>query len=137
MAKLNEGASILLTWIINLIKWNAGVVKYKFRLLNERQSQMQTAQLKESLEHGHRTDDLAIEDGQHSLSQQSDGEGRGGMYPFNGQRESTGDGQNSDDEDDVMNYKFAAAGGQGQQISSSGGQGADGRLRASGQGGLK
>ena len=35
LAKLNEGASILLTWIINLIKWNAGVVKYKFRLLED------------------------------------------------------------------------------------------------------
>ena len=35
-----------------------------------------------------------------------------GMYPFTGQRESTGDGQNSDDEDGRMNYKFAAAGQQ-------------------------
>ena len=38
LAKLNEGASILLTWIINLIKWNAGVIKYKFRLTSEQQN---------------------------------------------------------------------------------------------------
>lgn len=31
LAKINEGASILLTWIINLIKWNAGAVIYKFK----------------------------------------------------------------------------------------------------------
>jgi len=30
LAKINEGASILLAWVINLIKWNAGHVKYKF-----------------------------------------------------------------------------------------------------------
>ena len=33
LAKINEGSSILLTWIINLIKWNAGAVKYKFKHL--------------------------------------------------------------------------------------------------------
>jgi hypothetical protein len=27
---LSEGATILLTWIINLVKWNAGHTKYKF-----------------------------------------------------------------------------------------------------------
>ena len=27
---VSEGASILLTWIINLVKWNAGHTKYKF-----------------------------------------------------------------------------------------------------------
>ena len=27
---INEGASILLTWLINFIKWNAGITKYKF-----------------------------------------------------------------------------------------------------------
>jgi len=27
---INEGSSILLTWIINFVKWNAGVVKYNF-----------------------------------------------------------------------------------------------------------
>ena len=31
LARINEGSSILLTWIINLVKWNAGVVKYKFQ----------------------------------------------------------------------------------------------------------
>ena len=31
LARINEGSSILLTWIINLIKWNAGVTKYKFK----------------------------------------------------------------------------------------------------------
>ena len=27
---MSEGATILLTWIINLIKWNAGHTRYKF-----------------------------------------------------------------------------------------------------------
>ena len=31
LARINEGSSILLTWIINLVKWNAGAVKYKFQ----------------------------------------------------------------------------------------------------------
>ena len=30
MSQLSEGATILLTWIINLVKWNAGHTKYKF-----------------------------------------------------------------------------------------------------------
>jgi len=30
--KINEGASILLAWIINLVKWNAGTTKYRFQL---------------------------------------------------------------------------------------------------------
>ena len=41
-----------------------------------------------------------------SLSQNSE-EGQG-MNQFIGQRESTADGQNSDDEDGPMNYKFPA-----------------------------
>lgn len=32
LAKINEGASILLTWIINFVKWNAGMVRYKFHM---------------------------------------------------------------------------------------------------------
>ena len=32
LAKINEGASILLTWIINFVKWNAGVARYKFHM---------------------------------------------------------------------------------------------------------
>jgi len=35
LAKINEGASILLTWIINLVKWNAGVTRYKFQLASD------------------------------------------------------------------------------------------------------
>jgi len=31
LAKINEGASILLTWIINFVKWNAGFNRYKFQ----------------------------------------------------------------------------------------------------------
>ena len=38
LMKINEGASILLTWIINLVKWNAGVFKYKFEYLRGRES---------------------------------------------------------------------------------------------------
>lgn len=30
LVTINEGSSILLTWLINFIKWNAGVTKYKF-----------------------------------------------------------------------------------------------------------
>lgn len=30
MSSISEGATILLTWIINLIKWNAGHTKYNF-----------------------------------------------------------------------------------------------------------
>jgi hypothetical protein len=30
LSQLSEGATILLTWIINLVKWNAGHTKYKF-----------------------------------------------------------------------------------------------------------
>jgi hypothetical protein len=30
LSQISEGATILLTWIINLIKWNAGHTKYKF-----------------------------------------------------------------------------------------------------------
>jgi len=30
LAPINEGSSILLTWLINFIKWNAGIVKYRF-----------------------------------------------------------------------------------------------------------
>jgi hypothetical protein len=30
LSTLSEGATILLTWIINLVKWNAGHTKYKF-----------------------------------------------------------------------------------------------------------
>lgn len=30
IAKVNEGASIMLTWVINLIKWNAGHTRYHF-----------------------------------------------------------------------------------------------------------
>lgn len=30
LAKINEGGSILLAWIINLVKWNAGHTKYRF-----------------------------------------------------------------------------------------------------------
>jgi len=30
IAKINEGASILLAWVINLIKWNAGHTRYHF-----------------------------------------------------------------------------------------------------------
>jgi len=40
LAKINEGASILLTWIINLIKWNAGAVIYKFKLNESSQKQL-------------------------------------------------------------------------------------------------
>ena len=29
--KMNEGASILLAWIINLVKWNAGTTRYRFQ----------------------------------------------------------------------------------------------------------
>ena len=35
---MSEGATILLTWIINLIKWNAGHTKYKFMYPPENQS---------------------------------------------------------------------------------------------------
>jgi len=37
LSKINEGASILLTWIINFVKWNAGVTKYRFHLRAEQQ----------------------------------------------------------------------------------------------------
>jgi len=30
MSNISEGATILLTWIINFIKWNAGHSRYKF-----------------------------------------------------------------------------------------------------------
>ena len=30
LSPISEGATILLTWIINLVKWNAGHTKYKF-----------------------------------------------------------------------------------------------------------
>ena len=53
MAKINEGASILLTWIINLIKWNAGVVKYRFKAT---ESSVQ----KRSLDKVAKTDDLDV-----------------------------------------------------------------------------
>jgi len=36
---VNEGASILLTWIINLVKVNAGVTKYRFKSLREHETQ--------------------------------------------------------------------------------------------------
>lgn len=31
LSTINEGSSIILTWLINFIKWNAGVVKYRFQ----------------------------------------------------------------------------------------------------------
>jgi hypothetical protein len=30
MSQISEGGTILLTWIINLVKWNAGHTRYKF-----------------------------------------------------------------------------------------------------------
>jgi hypothetical protein len=47
LATINEGASILLTWLINFIKWNAGVVKYKFER-NQSTSKMAIAEHQKS-----------------------------------------------------------------------------------------
>ena len=103
LAKINEGASILLTWIINLVKWNAGAVRYKFR----HRTDPTAAAKKESLMHGPHTDDLDV--GEHgSLSQGSDGAADYNHLP----QESTADVQHSDDEDNRMNYKFAASSSQ-------------------------
>ena len=32
MAQVSEGATILLTWIINFVKWNAGHTRYKYNM---------------------------------------------------------------------------------------------------------
>ena len=57
LAKINEGASILLTWIINFVKWNAGVVRYKFHM-----SADLAQQRRESIEQAKQVDDLKGED---------------------------------------------------------------------------
>jgi len=55
LAKINEGASILLTWIINLVKWNAGVSRYKFK-----QRMDSSGQGRQSIEQANRVDDLDV-----------------------------------------------------------------------------
>lgn len=62
LAKINEGASILLTWIINLVKWNAGVSRYKFK-----QRVDNSGQGRQSIEQANRVDDLDVPQ-RHSLS---------------------------------------------------------------------
>ena len=86
------------------MKWNAGVVRYNFR---HRQDMTQQARTD-----GHNNkDDLDVPDHQgfplnrKSMSQVSED----GMGGYGGMRESTADGNHSDDEDNRMNHKFANA----------------------------
>ena len=93
LARINEGSSILLTWIINLVKWNAGVVKYKFQhnpvpqQQDEAQEQMQPEQ--------------RVMSGEQAASDGMDPRGYGWA------RKSSHDHvERSDDEGNEENYKF-------------------------------
>ena len=81
-----------------MVKWNAGVTKYKFR------AQSDNLAIKGEQEKAYRPDDLDVGDRTNSVSQGSDR----GNYAF-GNRDSQVE-QGSDDEDGRMNYKFAAGG---------------------------
>ena len=87
-----------------MIKWNSGVVKYRFQPPGA-DGERQTIE-----QHQLRGDDLEVP--HRDLSQGSDDDGNQaiGYPPYQGRgHESTVDEQQFDDENDRMNYKFASA----------------------------